>query len=1140
MDSDINEKYRGIYQHIISVHRRFFLRKILLNSIYFLSISLAAALLFILSNLLFNVSEPFRLIFAAGLVAWFFIFGFTRIYPSLREISSPSQVEIFHTAGRIGQTDSAVRDALLNYIQIYQDRASGGSARLKNMALSQLFQRFSHLSFRKVVKYKSLLANTRPMLAALSALLVVYVAFPVPVELALRKMVLPWKNFQEPLPVKLNNLSGDVGVLRNDPVVLQGNFEGVTPEHLFLVIEDTAKTTPSDSKQNVNKISLQVRPGGQFNYKLDHVRNSFGYYFLGEIGQPRFRNRPAISPAGRVVVRARPMVRNLQVKVVPPAYSKLPAKLLPPNDGEITTLKGSLANLHIEADKQLSGAFVLFSDSTRLPLQVAGHTANGAFKVSKNLNYAIHIFDSDSIENSDPVEYSIFPLSDEYPFAEIKQPGADVDLGDELKMPLFVELRDDYGFSGLWLKGQVIRQGSGGDSSSFRMKLPYRKIENGKAFSENSWDLTSFYMVPDDYIRYYVEVFDNDNVSGPKSFKTAEFTIRLPSLLEIMSQADQQQDDQLEKMKDVSSESKELKKKLEEINRELKKETDINWERKQQIKEQLEKQRKAMDKLSEIQKDLEDVVKQLDQNKMLNPETVEKYFEIQKMMEDLASPELKDAMEKLRQALEKSDPRELQKAMEKFQLSMEQFQKNIERTYELLKRVQLEQKMDELANLADKIKKEQDQVNQKLAEKENSPEDMNRLETKENNLQKETEFLKDKLDQTRKDYQEMMQQLSEMLEKSKAFMDQEQIEKAMEQMQQQMSSGNQQQASQSGQQISSKMQKLQNMLNMASQNMNMQQKQELAGEMQKAMQDMLSTSFQQENLARQSEKLSPASSQINEIARQQSQLQEATRRIIGQLVQISNKTFFLSPQLNQVMADIISKMDNSLEQLENRNGRQAARPQREAMAGFNRALLSLQSSMSQMSQASSASGFQEFMQQLQQMSGQQGQINQQSMSLFQKGQQGRLQLSSDDLGRLAAQQEMVRQSLQKMTDENGNRRDVLGRLGELGGEMDEVIKQLKAQNLDRKVIERQERILSRLLDAQKSVREKEYSKKRQAEWEKQAIVKSPPELREALLQKEDRLRKELMEALQEGYSPEYRELIKLYFETLSRQPDASK
>jgi hypothetical protein len=344
-------------------------------------------------------------------------------------------------------------------------------------------------------------------------------------------------------------------------------------------------------------------------------------------------------------------------------------------------------------------------------------------------------------------------------------------------------------------------------------------------------------------------------------------------------------------------------------------------------------------------------------------------------------------------------------------------------------------------------------------------------------------------------------------------------------------------ASDQGQNLKTDFEMIQSMLQKAKQDMLQTQKEELTAQMQKVMQDMLNTSFAQENLSQRAENLNPASPQVNDIARQQMRLIGNTGQIISQVMEIAHKTFFLPTDLSQSMSKVLSSMSEAIAQLENRNPRQAASQQKTAMAGLNQSLLSMQNSMNQLSQSSSASGMEQFLQQLQQMSGMQGQLNQESMALFQAGQQGRIQLSADNLARLAAQQGLIKNSLEKLSDETGSRRDVLGRLDELGGEMEQVIQQLQAQNIDRKVIERQERILTRLLDAQKSVREKEYSRQREAEREKVQLVKSPPELKREWILKEDRLRKELMNALEEGYSAEYRELIKSYFEFLSRQPN---
>ena len=123
----------------------------------------------------------------------------------------------------------------------------------------------------------------------------------------------------------------------------------------------------------------------------------------------------------------------------------------------------------------------------------------------------------------------------------------------------------------------------------------------------------------------------------------------------------------------------------------------------------------------------------------------------------------------------------------------------------------------------------------------------------------------------------------------------------------------------------------------------------------------------------------------------------------------------------------------------------------------------------------------------------------------------------------------------------GSRRDVLGRLDEMGEEMDKVVDDLRNQKLDRKVLERQQRILSRLLDAQKSVREREYSRKRMAEREDSGTAASPPPLKEEMLERENELRKELLNSMKEGYSPEYKEFIKVLLrDTCPRQPQINQ
>ncbi|MFQ5583881.1 MAG: hypothetical protein ACE5GL_05550, partial [Calditrichia bacterium] len=745
----------------------------------------------------------------------------------------------------------------------------------------------------------------------------------------------------------------------------------------------------------------------------------------------------------------------------------------------------------------------------------------------------------DSISNYQPIQYSIFALGDEKPFVEIAKPGQDLDLGDELSLPLLINLRDDFGFSRLSLKGRVIHAGSNGDTSEFSIKLPIQYLDRGKAISEPLWDLSPFYLIPEDYIEYYAEVADNDRVTGPKISRSKTYVLRLPSIMEILEESDEALTEQLEDTEELTRESKELREKLEEISRDMKREKELSWERKKEIQEQLGKQDEMLNKLDDIQKELEDVINQLDDKKTLSPETMEKYFELQEMLKELATPELMEAMNKLKEALEKADLEQVKKSLDEFRLSLEDFEKSIERTYELFKRIELEKQMDELVKLAEKITEEQKEINKKLDEN-NSAADKEQLAAKENDLEKQTDFLKEKIAETQENYKEINQKKSDDLNDAEEFIDEQQIPGEMNKMEQQLSQGQMQKAQKKGKKIQQQMEMLQSMLQQAKQNMNEMQKQEVMEAMQKVTQDMFRASYKQEKLYQQSKRTDMASSQVNDIARKQVQLQEDSENIIGQLIDISKKTFFISPQMNRVMADMMKSMQQAVGNLENRETRRAAQSQQKAMGNLNQGIMSMQSSMNQLMQASSASGMDEMMQQLQQMSGQQGQLNQESMSLLQQQGKSGMQLSEDALARLAAQQEMIRQSLESMNQQMGSREDMLGRLGELGQEMEEVIKQLQKRQLDRKVIERQQKILSRMLDAQKSIREKEYSKKRQAEREKKIVVKSPPELRNEILNRESILQKELIQSLKEGYSSEYKDYIKLYYEILSRQTIGSE
>ena len=136
------------------------------------------------------------------------------------------------------------------------------------------------------------------------------------------------------------------------------------------------------------------------------------------------------------------------------------------------------------------------------------------------------------------------------------------------------------------------------------------------------------------------------------------------------------------------------------------------------------------------------------------------------------------------------------------------------------------------------------------------------------------------------------------------------------------------------------------------------------------------------------------------------------------------------------------------------------------------------------------------------------------------------------MARLAARQSSIAERLKSIAEGIGERSDLLGDLGRLAEEMEEVAEKLESGQVNRKLVERQQRILSRLLDAQRSLHQRDYSQRRRAEvGEDFPDQESPPELPEELLEKG--AREDLLKALREKYPKEYERLIRAYFKALS-------
>jgi len=303
--------------------------------------------------------------------------------------------------------------------------------------------------------------------------------------------------------------------------------------------------------------------------------------------------------------------------------------------------------------------------------------------------------------------------------------------------------------------------------------------------------------------------------------------------------------------------------------------------------------------------------------------------------------------------------------------------------------------------------------------------------------------------------------------------------------------------------------------------------------MRKAMNDLLDVSEREEDLKNASQSFSPNSQQFRDDAEKQVDLQRDLSTITNNLIDLSQKSFVVTPEMGRAVSKAAGSMSQAMSSLEQRNGAAASGQQKEAMAALNKAAFIAQASMDAMQQGSQGGGG-SLLQQLRRMAGEQQSINIQTEQLSQG--KGLSEQQIQEMGRLARQQAAVEKSLEELNREaagNPQRDRIMGDLQKIADEMKEVVQNLEQNNVNSNTIQQQQKILSRMLDAQTSMRERDYEKRRTSTAGVTPVRPSPPGVEEESAQTQ--LRRDLLKAMEEGYSKEYQELIRKYYDALNTQ-----
>lgn len=1065
-------------------------------------------------------------------------------------------------AARVGHKLGAPSDRLLNALQLERRLAlspsdrrtgetegSGDNTDLVGRSVELVRQRLARLDIRTLTP-RRFHPPARLIKATLVILLLAWITPPWGMFQALRDMsqatvrlLNPDQAYPVPKPFILLSLSGDQRVLGGDTTeVAFTGFEAV-PRQIELVWED--------NQGRVSTASLPLKDG-RFTFRFETIHDDVRYY-------ARYVNPSWFSPWDQVTsnehtiaIIDRPVIEELSFHITSPAYTGEPVEEVGGNVAGITALIGSQIQFSATTSLPLREGWVNI-DGEDLPIQVDGHLLEGSFILEQSIDLSLSVTDRRGVANVNPIRYTFTALPDYPPSLTLILPAADVDLDETLLVPIHFDIADDYGFS----RAQIIYtihhpDYLSPDNQVYTQDIPELNLSSRSQRVPHVWDLDPLNLVPGDQVQFHIEVYDNNVVSGPGKAVSGPLIARIPTLADLFAEATERSREAAAITDKVLEDLEEVRALLDEMDLSFRGDEQVSWEQQQKGKKVLQSLEQLLEAMESVQAQIRELDAQSEDNGLFSDEMLSKYNELQNLLEEIMTPEIEDAMARFRAALEQMDPQLFKDALKNMQFQSSELEAQMDRFLDIFRQALAEMKMDEVVKRLEQLVATEEQLLKQLNDSagdqaanpsaDRTPEEDDvtdsarrmqdlaaRHQEQERTLEATREIMGEAARAIEPYSPQAAQRLTDLHEGDLIVETRASLRQGTEAL-----SSRQMAASQSQLQMGREL-----LSSLAAESADIQAQfqqatvKDMLAKFQQVLSSVLTTSKLQEDLYLEIENIPRSSPRIREAAETQHQLLKGMSQIIEQLMALSRQSFSITPGMGRSVGRANAAMHKAVGDLTANNPPGAAQAQREGMAALNETAVALSNAMIDMQQSGSASGFEQYLQRMQNLSQGQQALNAQTLSL-QLGQMGAMS-QMEMMRRLQARQRQLSraldQLLQDYPSQGGGKQ---GGLGEALGDMDEVIRDFQRRRVTRRTLDRQQGILTRMLDSQKSLAVQGFKDERQGTAPKEEFTYlGPAGLPTNLGEREDLILQAMEQALRTGYSQEYQVIIQNYFRQLA-------
>jgi hypothetical protein len=1098
-------------------------------------------------------------------------------------LDGPSDKDVART---VGATHPGVADRLVNLLQLADGARSHAPAPYVDRAVNHLAQQVNEVAFAEIADFTP--ARTAAQWASLPLLAVAAFLLAAPSTFlgASGRLLAPQTAFERPAPFTLSVSPGSAQLVKGDSLRIAVRTTGAVPGSATLLLRPEDAATP-------RRIALRPDSAGTFRHTVPAVRRPLRYRVVAA---------PVRTPWYDVEVAQRPFLRQLQLRVTPPSYTERSPRTLAPNVGDVAALPGAEVRVSATlGGAPVAEAALTFANGPAEPVTVRGDTATGRFVVEQPDTYALHLKSPTGVSNRDPIRYDVSAQSDARPSVSFVEPTGTAELTPALTQPLRVQLRDDYGFRRVELFYR--RAGTEAPFSSLRLPLSAPRQTDQVLrhtwllVQESGLDLER-----GDAVVYYVKAWDTDTVNGPKSGRTATQRLRFPSLSEQYRTLDTLQQRTGAQMRELDREADSMQDQFRSLRNELRRTREADWEDRRQVQQMQQQQESLAQGQKELSRKVDSLSRAMQRNDLSSPKTSKKFEELKRTVDEMQSESLQEALQKLRTSMQSQGFRRMQSSMEQTQSRLQQQQRQLDRTLDLYKQLQARLKMEELSRRAEALREQEDRIAEKTEAQieppapdsatapprpdssaraqpsdssvvsPSAPDSTRRppadsaatarpdslspsspapdsaatraLAKQQDQLAKEMEKLLDAMKEAQSDLQDTPSAPTQELRRLREQTTQQKLPQQMRQNSQTLRRNQPRRARRQQQRIQQRMQRMQSRLSqLKSQMQGRQRRMNVAG-LRSALDNTLRLSKDQESLRGRVERLEADGPAVRRYAVQQKRLHDGLTTVADSLQSIAGRLPSMSQAVQKKTGDALRAMQSSTRALDQRTAEEATGAQKTAMMHLNELALLLSRLLDQMQQQQSGGqgqmSMQQAMQQLQKASGEQQKLNQQIQQFLNKAQGKRLSPNMQARRKqLARQQRRIKKQLQQMDIDADMKQRLLGDLKKIAEQMEQSAQDLQSQRHSRDLLKRQQQILTRLLNAQQSLRTQGKKQQRRGQRAGTSPSASPPGERSPS-NDTDALRRDLIRALEKEYSSDYEALIKRYFELLQRSSGAAE